>query len=184
MKVKNACSLYYSYLLAIQMFKKLRKSAFFIHFSCPWIWIRISNPDPLSHWIRIRIHKPEKNLNKHSYNDIYLSAPNKKKFNFLPHNCKRDEVVSHLHWLCSCLEWRVCSSERDGLSGLRTSVLRTVSVLLGLAELAMEKTPESAWLAGESLLLVSRGDSARKKECIINKHCCGSESLKNVKARK
>ena len=39
-----------------------------------------------------------------------------------------------------------------------------MSVLLGLAELAMEKTPESAWLAGESLLLfVSRGDSARNK---------------------
>ena len=31
--------------------------------------------------------------------------------------------------------------------------------MLGEAELAMEKTPESAWLAGESLLFVSRGDS-------------------------
>ena len=31
--------------------------------------------------------------------------------------------------------------------------------LLGLLELAMEKTPESAWLAGESLFEASRGDS-------------------------
>ena len=39
------------------------------------------------------------------------------------------------------------------------SVLSPPSNLLGLAELAMEKTPESAWEAGESLLLFSRGDS-------------------------
>jgi len=34
-----------------------------------------------------------------------------------------------------------------------------VSSLLGLLELAMENTPESAWLAGESLFEASRGDS-------------------------
>ena len=50
-----------------------------------------------------------------------------------------------------------------GLSGLRTSELRTPSCLLGLAELAMEKTPESACEAGESLLLFSRGDSKISK---------------------
>ena len=44
---------------------------------------------------------------------------------------------------------------RDGLSGLRAPG----SSLLGLAELAMENTPESACEAGESLLLFSRGDS-------------------------
>ena len=70
----------------------------------------------------------------------------------------------YFHWLWSCLEWRLWSRDRDGLSGLRTSELRTLSVLLGLAELAMEKTPESAWLAGESLLFVSRGDSDEKRE--------------------
>ena len=48
---------------------------------------------------------------------------------------------------------------REGLSGLRTSELRPPSSLLGLAELAIENTPESAWEAGESLLLFSLGDS-------------------------
>ena len=54
-----------------------------------------------------------------------------------------------------------------GLSGLLTSELMPPSTLLGLAELAIENTPESAWLAGESLLFVSRGDSAKKKELLI-----------------
>ena len=60
--------------------------------------------------------------------------------------------------MTSATEQPVRSLE-DGESGLLTSELRTPSTLLGLAELAMEKTPESAWLAGESLLLVSLGDS-------------------------
>ena len=46
-----------------------------------------------------------------------------------------------------------------GLSGLVPSALVVPSPLLGLLELAIEKTPESAWLAGESLLDASRGDS-------------------------
>ena len=41
-----------------------------------------------------------------------------------------------------------------------------VGTLLGEAELAMEKTPESAWLAGESLLFVSRGDSENRLDYI------------------
>ena len=56
---------------------------------------------------------------------------------------------------------------REGLSGLRTSEFSPPpSPLLGLAELAMENTPESAWEAGESLLLVSRGDSGNYKKYI------------------
>ena len=44
--------------------------------------------------------------------------------------------------------------------GLSGEVLEVVpSPLLGLLELAMENTPESAWLAGESLLDASRGHS-------------------------
>jgi hypothetical protein len=42
-KILVVCTI--SYLFAIKMFKKLRKSAFFHHFSCP---------DPQSHWIRIQ----------------------------------------------------------------------------------------------------------------------------------
>ena len=60
--------------------------------------------------------------------------------------------------MTSATEQPVRSLE-DGESGLLTSELSTPSTLLGLAELAMEKTPESAWLAGESLLFVSLGDS-------------------------
>ena len=52
---------------------------------------------------------------------------------------------------------------RLGLSGLVPSVVGAASPLLGLLELAMEKTPESAWLAGESLLDASRGDSTGRK---------------------
>ena len=67
---------------------------------------------------------------------------------------------NHLHW-----EWSLprAASMFLGLSGLRTSELIPPSILLGLAELAMENTPESAWLAGESLLLVSRGDSTKNQ---------------------
>ena len=54
-----------------------------------------------------------------------------------------------------------------GLSGLVLAVpllpldpmLPPSLSLLGLFELAIENTPESAWLAGESLLDASRGDS-------------------------
>ena len=58
---------------------------------------------------------------------------------------------------CGALESR--HGTLEGLSGLRTSEFSPPSPLLGLAELAIENTPESAWEAGESLLLVSRGDS-------------------------
>jgi len=51
-----------------------------------------------------------------------------------------------------------------GLSGLLQSELRTPSTLLGLAELAIENTPESAWLAGESLLL--RGEAFPSTEVV------------------
>lgn len=64
------------------------------------------------------------------------------------------EVLAH----CAALLSRPGTREL-GLSGLLMSVLSPPSNLLGLAELAMEKTPESAWEAGESLLLFSRGDS-------------------------
>ena len=58
-------------------------------------------------------------------------------------------------------------SIRFGLSGLVLAVpvlpldpmLPPSRSLLGLFELAIENTPESAWLAGESLLDASRGDS-------------------------
>ena len=52
-----------------------------------------------------------------------------------------------------------------GLSGL---VPEAPPSLLGLFELAIEKTPESAWLAGESLLEASRGDSEKKYFAILH----------------
>ena len=80
----------------------------------------------------------------------------------------------YLHWLTSsglrgALESRQFILSLDGLSGLLTSVFNTPSTLLGLAELAIENTPESAWLAGESLLLVSLGDSVQIENLLINR---------------
>ena len=53
-------------------------------------------------------------------------------------------------------------------SGPKNIILVSIwwKTLLGEAELAMEKTPESAWLAGESLLFVSRGDSEERGDWI------------------
>ena len=42
------------------------------------------------------------------------------------------------------------------------SAVGALSPLLGLLELAIEYTPESAWEAGESLFEASRGDSEKK----------------------
>jgi hypothetical protein len=63
--------------------------------------------------------------------------------------------LNNLHWSVLWVSWIL------GLPGLRISV--PPSTLLGLAELAIEKIPESAWLAGESLLFVSRGDTKQYK---------------------
>ena len=57
-----------------------------------------------------------------------------------------------------------------GLSGLVLSAVGAPSPLLGLLELAMEYTPESAWLAGESLLDASRGDSTVMKMFPVIRH--------------
>ena len=87
----------------------------------------------------------------------------------LPENeTSRDKNVLDLH--CRSRESSACSlnppiRSRFGLSGLVPSA-PLVASLLGLLELAIEKTPESAWLAGESLLEASRGDSGEKKELI------------------
>jgi hypothetical protein len=64
-KSQKTCSLYYFLPFSYKMFKKLKKSAFFIHFSCPWIRIRIPILDPHKSLnpdtIRIRIQNPALN---------------------------------------------------------------------------------------------------------------------------
>ena len=78
-----------------------------------------------------------------------------------------DEIYLFKYRAKADLHWEALLSRhgsREGLSGLRTSEFSPPpSPLLGLAELAIENTPESAWEAGESLLLVSRGDSGKLK---------------------
>ena len=72
------------------------------------------------------------------------------------------EIMRTFYSHCGAPEGSRQGTVREGLSGLRTSELSPPSSLLGLAELAIENTPESACEAGESLLLFSRGDSGNK----------------------
>ena len=55
-------------------------------------------------------------------------------------------IIIDLHWTCSCLREvsKMDILSLGGLSGLLQSELITPSTLLGLAELAIENTPESA----------------------------------------